>query len=214
MKAIVKFLLVCHPTGYGKSLCFALLPLVYDYLREVKGSIVVCISPLTALMMEQKTKYRHQGLVLEFSGELQHDNIQSICNVRERIVQLIYVSPESILRNLQWRDMLRKNLITLFIVTIITLEMKPLIRIFTFQFPCAATCPQTLSFLPRIIRGKGLGPRLCHAGVCSGVHSRELTSLKRLLEQLSAYNDSLYCPSSYKRQRRRTFIQEERSRCY
>ena len=86
MKAIVKFLLVCHPTGYGKGLCFALLPLVYDYLREVKGSIVVCISPLTALMMEQ-------GLVLEFSGELQHDNIQSICNVRERIVQLIYVSP-------------------------------------------------------------------------------------------------------------------------
>ena len=94
------FQLVCHPTGYGKSLCFALLPLVYDYLREVKGSIVVCISPLTALMKEQKTKYTHQGLVLEFNtGELQHD-IQSICNVRERIVQLIYVSPESILRNL------------------------------------------------------------------------------------------------------------------
>ena len=62
--------------------------LVYDYLREVKGSIVVCISPLRALMMEQKTKYTHQGLILKFSGELQHD-IQSICNVRERIVQLI-----------------------------------------------------------------------------------------------------------------------------
>ena len=38
MKAIVEFLLVCHPTRYGKSLCFVLLPLVYDYLREVKGS--------------------------------------------------------------------------------------------------------------------------------------------------------------------------------
>ena len=61
------FLFVCHPTGYGKSLCFALV------LREVKGSIVVCISPLAALMMEQKTKYTHQGLVSEFSGELQHD---------------------------------------------------------------------------------------------------------------------------------------------
>ena len=105
MKAIVDVLLVCQPTGYGKSLCFALLPQVYDYLREVKGSIVVCISPLTALMMEQKTKYTHQGLVLEFSGELQHD-IQSISNVRARIVQLMYVSPESIHRNLQWRDML------------------------------------------------------------------------------------------------------------
>ena len=47
-------------------------------MREVKGSIVVCMSPLTVLMMELKTKYTHQGLVLEFSGELQHDNIQSI----------------------------------------------------------------------------------------------------------------------------------------
>ena len=50
----VEFLLVCH----------RLLFLVYDYLREVKGSIVVCISPLTALTMEQKTKYTHQGLSL------------------------------------------------------------------------------------------------------------------------------------------------------
>ena len=36
MKAIVKAVrrrdvLVFLPTGYGKSLCFALLPLVYDY---------------------------------------------------------------------------------------------------------------------------------------------------------------------------------------
>ena len=46
------------------------------YLCEVKGSIV-CISLLTALMLEPKTKYTHQGLVLDFSGELQHDNIQS-----------------------------------------------------------------------------------------------------------------------------------------
>ena len=128
MKAIVEFLFVCHPTGYGKSLCFALLRLVYDYLREVKGSIVACISPLTALMMEQKTKYTHQGLILEFSSELQH-YIQSICNITERIVQLIYVSPE---RNLQWRDMLlcavyeEKS----YNINDITLEMKPLIRIF------------------------------------------------------------------------------------
>ena len=40
----------------------------------------------------------------------------------------------------------------------ITLEMKPLIS--TFQFLCAAKPCPTLSFLPRIIRGKGLGPRL------------------------------------------------------
>ena len=84
---------------------------MYDYLREVKGSIVVCISLLTALMMEQKTKYTHQGLVVDFVGELQHD-IRSICNVKEGKVQLLYVSPESILRHLQWRDMLLSDAYT------------------------------------------------------------------------------------------------------
>ena len=115
-----RVLFVCHPTGYGKSLCFALLPLVYDYLREVKGSIVVCISPLTALMMEQKTKHSYQGLVLEFSGELQHDIYTEYLQCKgEESTAVIYVSPESIVRNLQWRDMLlsdvyKENLISLF----------------------------------------------------------------------------------------------------
>ena len=32
------------PTGFGKSLCYALLPLVFDYLRGSAGhSIVVCV---------------------------------------------------------------------------------------------------------------------------------------------------------------------------
>ena len=65
---------VCLPTGYGKSLCFVLLPLVCDYLRGQKnGSTVICVSPLTSLMMEQKAKYTHYGLSVEFVGELQHD---------------------------------------------------------------------------------------------------------------------------------------------
>ena len=99
---------VCLPTGYGKSLCFVLLPLVCmcDYLRGQKnGSIVICVSPLTSLMMEQKAKYTHYGLSVEFVGELQYD-LQSIQNVKEGKVQLLYISPESILRNPQWREML------------------------------------------------------------------------------------------------------------
>ena len=36
------------PTGYGKSLCYALLPLVFDYVHGIdRSSIVVCVSPLT-----------------------------------------------------------------------------------------------------------------------------------------------------------------------
>ena len=47
---------VSLPTGYGKSLCFVLLPLVFDRILGRSGSIVLCISPLTSLMMEQRGK--------------------------------------------------------------------------------------------------------------------------------------------------------------
>ena len=45
---------VSLPTGSRKSLCYSLLPLVFDKLRNVDGkSVVVVVSPLIALMKDQ-----------------------------------------------------------------------------------------------------------------------------------------------------------------
>ncbi len=42
------------PTGFGKSLCFAVLPGTYDQLYpSSKPSIVVVLAPLTAIMKDQ-----------------------------------------------------------------------------------------------------------------------------------------------------------------
>ncbi len=43
------------PTGYGKSLCYACLPLVFDTLHQKpQGSaIVLVVSPLIAIMKDQ-----------------------------------------------------------------------------------------------------------------------------------------------------------------
>jgi superfamily II DNA helicase RecQ len=41
------------PTGYGKSFCFACLPLVYNRLLGKECSIVVVLSPLTAIIKDQ-----------------------------------------------------------------------------------------------------------------------------------------------------------------
>ena len=60
------------PTGYGKSNGFALLPLVFDRMRGDVGAIVICISPLTALMMEQRTKFSVRGISTEYIS-LQQD---------------------------------------------------------------------------------------------------------------------------------------------
>ena len=69
MEAIQNFVrghdcFVILPTGYGKTLCYALLPFVFDHLRKrtPRSSIVVCVSPLVSLMMDQFSKYSLKGL--------------------------------------------------------------------------------------------------------------------------------------------------------
>ena len=96
------------PIGYGKSLCFGLLPYVFDGLRKKTGSIVICVSPLTSLMMDQRQKFSRYGLATEFVGEAQQD-LYAIARVKEGKIQLLYISPESLLTNHQWREMLRSD---------------------------------------------------------------------------------------------------------
>ena len=58
-KAILSFLEGNHvfgvslPTGSGKSLCFALLPFVFDEVLGRSGSIAIVVSPLISLMKDQ-----------------------------------------------------------------------------------------------------------------------------------------------------------------
>ena len=53
---------VSLPIGYGKSLCYTLLPPVFDLLRRVKEkSIVLVVSPLLALMNDQVAPISEKG---------------------------------------------------------------------------------------------------------------------------------------------------------
>ena len=48
------------PTGFGKTLCFTCLPVVYDKLYQtVEPSIVLVVSPLIATMKDQVSKEIH-----------------------------------------------------------------------------------------------------------------------------------------------------------
>ena len=46
------------PTGYGKTLCYACLPSLFDQLLGTDSSIVVVVSPLTLIMMDQVIMYK------------------------------------------------------------------------------------------------------------------------------------------------------------
>ena len=93
---------VSLPTGYGKTIITALLPMAFDYLRNEpqKGSIVVCVSPLIALMIDQKERLNKMGVsTAVFSGTLQKNQLDGN-------YQIVLLSPETLLRNIEVREML------------------------------------------------------------------------------------------------------------
>ena len=100
MEAIQNFVrghgcFVILPTGYRKTLCYALLPFVFDHLRKrTPRASIVCVSPLVSLMMDQVSKYSSKGLATRFVGEAQGDY-----SVISRVLkyQLVFISPEALL---------------------------------------------------------------------------------------------------------------------
>ena len=57
------------PTGFGKSVCYEVLPFVLDHKRGKVGSgkesysVVLVISPLVSLMVDQVTSLRERGVM-------------------------------------------------------------------------------------------------------------------------------------------------------
>ena len=64
---------VSLPTGSGKSLCYCLLPSVFDSLKGSRlvttRSIVVVVSPLIALMKDQVRQMTQRGVSAVYVGE-------------------------------------------------------------------------------------------------------------------------------------------------
>lgn len=71
----------------------------------MQGTIVVVVTPLIALMIDQKEKFSETGISVEFVGEAQ-DNNAAIAAVLNGQIQLVYISPENLLKNPCFRNML------------------------------------------------------------------------------------------------------------
>ena len=104
---------VSLPTGAGKSLCFASLPVIFDNLRRHLqiiggtdcGCIVLVVSPLIALMQDQVDKFHKRGLKCTFLGQDSCDKAAVIAGE----YQLVYILPEYLLEDLAVRDMFRSQ---------------------------------------------------------------------------------------------------------
>ena len=71
----------------------------------ITGSIVIVLTPLISLMMDQKNKFIKRGIRAEFVGKAQEDT-EAMSAVVNGDIQLLYISPESLLHNFKFRNML------------------------------------------------------------------------------------------------------------
>ena len=98
---------VSLPTGSGKSLCYCALPLVFDKLRKTKDrSITLVVSPLIALMKDQMNAMNRRSVRAVYIGDLDANVLNTTTEISEGKYQLVFVSPEALLTDLNWRDML------------------------------------------------------------------------------------------------------------
>ena len=63
------------------------------------------ISPLTSIMMDQTAKFSPRGLATDFVGETQMSG-EVTKRVLSGLTQLVFISPESIITNPRFRNML------------------------------------------------------------------------------------------------------------
>ncbi len=88
---------VSLPTGSGKSLCFCVLPGVFDEIRKSPGSsLVIVVSPLVALMKDQVKAMTDRGASAVYVGDCDEKGFNEISDGRK---QLLYMSPCSQIYN-------------------------------------------------------------------------------------------------------------------
>ena len=103
---------VSLPTGYGKSICYIILPWLFDELRKVdKKSIVLVVSPLIAVMRDKVGSITAMGIT-EVTKKLLVARKESR---QLRTNCIFFFSPEALIL-LKWRNMLsnkvyRNNLV-------------------------------------------------------------------------------------------------------
>lgn len=108
------------PTGYGKSMIYYALPIVYDHAMNVAQtgettSKVVIISPLQSLMEDQVRYLKSVGLTaIALHDKHSEDELKK---VEEGTYTYLFASPEKMLSSDRWRkllscDVYRKSLIS------------------------------------------------------------------------------------------------------
>ena len=85
---------------------------MFDSLRKKAGSIVICVSPLTSLMLDQQQEFSRYALATEFVGEAQEDpNAIARVTRKAEFSFCTFNSPDSLLTTMLRSEVYRENLV-------------------------------------------------------------------------------------------------------
>ena len=103
------------PTGFGKSLCYECLPFLFDFKLGRMGdphrrSVVLVISPLVSLMIDQVASLRKRGVAVAIlsSHDVSDKRFLATSKGLETpgLFSLLFVSPEAVIGDTRWRESL------------------------------------------------------------------------------------------------------------
>ena len=89
------------PSGFGKSLIYQALPLVFDAMHR-EGHIVVVVSPLINLRKDQVQKLKNLGISAVTLSDIEEEDVKA---VEKGVFSVVYGSPEGFLKIVRCRKM-------------------------------------------------------------------------------------------------------------
>ena len=102
------------PTGYGKSICYQALPFLLDCKRGVLCSLVIVVSPLIALMIDQVTSLKESNnvkcsiITSSSSSDRIPASMQAKAGNLLHTDSLIFCTPEALLES-KWRQLIDRE---------------------------------------------------------------------------------------------------------
>ena len=91
-------------TGYGKSLIFQAIPIIYDVMHDeaIGTSTVVVVPPLLSLIKDQVQQVNENCCIS--AAAIYEGQSKDVCHsIEEGDISLLYASPESLLGKRRWR---------------------------------------------------------------------------------------------------------------
>ena len=107
------------PTGFGKSICYEVLPFMFDVKLCRVGSLALVVSPLLSLMCDQVRSLRSRGVkaaILSSGSGVEKELIATDDDIANS--SLLFCAPEVIVTT-RWREAIQKPEVSFRVVAVV-----------------------------------------------------------------------------------------------